>query len=391
VTWEQRTIPGSVRSLELHPEDPEKLWTASWNVAESSDGGATWDIINDNLPNVLYRDIVYQPGTDDGVYVVANGILAVYYLDNTLTSWVDFSDQLPNTNMPWGIIEVSSANGKLRIGSWGRGIWETDLYSTNTAYTVTPPLPPTLVPQFCSDTVHITATSPSTIDSVYWYLDTVFYAKTTSTVLSAYESGIYRARIFSGVYSSYLSDPLDLTFGPPGIISQPSNVTLTTQLDMACFEVGTANTGLTYLWQVSTNNGTSFSDVVCQPNTNQYCLLPDIANNGDLFRAIVSDDCGRVDTSANAALDLSAFVPGASYIEDTESADFWQGWSASDTSGLHYFDTYSFSTSCQDQGDHSLRFNAYDNRFSGVDDSFYVQSSVMDFSTAIAPSAHIRI
>ena len=61
----------------------------------STDGGVTWAAIGGSLPNLPINCIVYQNGSNDGLYVGTD--LGVYYRDNTLADWVPFKTGLPNT------------------------------------------------------------------------------------------------------------------------------------------------------------------------------------------------------------------------------------------------------------------------------------------------------
>ena len=52
--------------------------------------------------------------------------IGVFYRDNILGDWIPFSNGLPVVEVTDLEIQVSS--GKLRAGTYGRGMWETALY-----------------------------------------------------------------------------------------------------------------------------------------------------------------------------------------------------------------------------------------------------------------------
>ncbi|MBK7184185.1 MAG: hypothetical protein IPH89_15450 [Bacteroidetes bacterium] len=59
-------------------------------VFKSTDGGANWINMAYNLPNIPANCVVNQTGTNDGIYVGTD--LGVYYIDNTLSSWMSFNN-----------------------------------------------------------------------------------------------------------------------------------------------------------------------------------------------------------------------------------------------------------------------------------------------------------
>ncbi len=93
-------------------------------VYESTDAGDSWVNISGNLPNVPVNTIVYQNGSDDGLYVGTD--LGVFYTDNGLSNWQPFTTGLPK--VPVMELEIFQPTGKLRGATYGRGLWETDLF-----------------------------------------------------------------------------------------------------------------------------------------------------------------------------------------------------------------------------------------------------------------------
>lgn len=98
-------------------------FTGTSKVYESLNGGDSWENITLNLPNVPATCISYQDGTNDAVYVGTD--LGVYYKNNDLEEWIDFSNGLPNVVL--GEIEIHYGTSKLRAGTYGRGLWESPL------------------------------------------------------------------------------------------------------------------------------------------------------------------------------------------------------------------------------------------------------------------------
>lgn len=100
---------------------------ATNKVYKTINGGTTWTNLSTGLPNVPVNCIVYQNGNTagDGIYIGTD--VGVYYRDNSMTTWVDFSAGLPNCSVT--DLEIYYATGRLKAGTFGRGTWESDLYS----------------------------------------------------------------------------------------------------------------------------------------------------------------------------------------------------------------------------------------------------------------------
>ncbi len=121
-------------SIAVSYTDPQHVWvtfsgySAGNKVFESTDGGQSWTNVSGNLPNVPVTAIVYQKGTDDGIYVGTDA--GVYYKDNSMSDWQDFSTGLPNTivrELEIYYDENNPANSRLRAATYGRSVWETPL------------------------------------------------------------------------------------------------------------------------------------------------------------------------------------------------------------------------------------------------------------------------
>jgi fibronectin type 3 domain-containing protein len=96
---------------------------------------------------------------------------------------------------------------------------------------------------------------------------------------------------------------------PPVITTQPVAQTVCAGGAVA-FSVAATGTGLTYQWQTSTNNGTSWTDLSGQ--TAAHCLIPAVsfADHGRWFRVIVSGDCEPAVPSQAVALSVNRAPAG---------------------------------------------------------------------------------
>ncbi len=111
--------------------DPNVAWvsmsgySAGLKVYMTRDGGLTWVNYSGTLPNIPANCLVYEKSTNDGLYVGTD--LGVFYRDGSMSDWVSFNDNLPNVIID--DLEIQYSSGKLRAATYGRGLWETDLFS----------------------------------------------------------------------------------------------------------------------------------------------------------------------------------------------------------------------------------------------------------------------
>ena len=126
------TLPvaaASISAITVSGSDPNKAWvtfsgySAANKVWQTVDAGVTWSAYTTGLPNLPVNTIVYQNGSNDGLYVGTD--VGVYFRDNSLASWQPFMTNLPNVDVHE--LEICYLNGKLRAATSGRGLWETDL------------------------------------------------------------------------------------------------------------------------------------------------------------------------------------------------------------------------------------------------------------------------
>lgn len=100
----------------------------------SSNAGSTWTNISGTLPNVPVNCIVYEGNGVDGVYIGTD--IGVFYRNNTLNGWIPFGNGLPSTIV--NELEVRVGESRIYAGTFGRGMWRSDLYTAcPTSHTLT--------------------------------------------------------------------------------------------------------------------------------------------------------------------------------------------------------------------------------------------------------------
>jgi PKD repeat protein len=205
----------AISSIAVDPVDENKIWVSfsgysSGNkVFFSADAGQSWTNISAGLPNIPINELVCQTGVAGAIYAAADG--AVFYKDNTFSNW-----QLYNTGLPAVIIngiEIQYNTGKLRVATFGRGVYESDLFQP------TPPgyvLPPVALFQLPNTTSCIGASltleniSCGIVDSVLWLFPggTPAVSVDFNPVVSYATSGNYTVTLIA--YNSGGSDTLTL-------------------------------------------------------------------------------------------------------------------------------------------------------------------------------------
>jgi photosystem II stability/assembly factor-like uncharacterized protein len=118
--------------ISIDAENDQIIWVAyprgndGNKIYKSTDGGVNW--VNQTSTELDAQDIqamVAIGGTNGGVYVATN--VSAYYKNNTMTSWA-----IDNINLPTSIgatgIRPFYRDGKIRMASYGKGIWESALY-----------------------------------------------------------------------------------------------------------------------------------------------------------------------------------------------------------------------------------------------------------------------
>ena len=134
--WSTMTVPGSgTIELAIHPNNPNTIWAVRSNynagqkVYKSTNGGSTWTNVSGSLPNLPANCIIYQNGTDDGLYVGMD--VGVYYRDNTMEDWELFNEGLPNVQIR--DLKIKYDTEEIYAGTYGRGTWKSELRNPENA------------------------------------------------------------------------------------------------------------------------------------------------------------------------------------------------------------------------------------------------------------------
>jgi photosystem II stability/assembly factor-like uncharacterized protein len=141
LTWVQLSVPSgtSIDELKIQVDFTNEniVWISSTynpnnkKIYKSIDGGATWiNLSTAILNNYKFEYMSMQQGTQGGIYMAADGG-KVFYRNDTMSNWVDFSNNLPQGTEVLKTIPFYR-DGKLRLAG-NRGYWEVDFYEASNA------------------------------------------------------------------------------------------------------------------------------------------------------------------------------------------------------------------------------------------------------------------
>jgi len=122
----------------ISPTNSDKVWAVfsgfdTNRVYYSSNAGTSWKSISYGLPQYPINCIIYQNGTNDGIYV-GTDIGGVYYRDST-NGWVSYSAGLPNVRI--SDFQMNYVSNQIIAATYGRSIWECNFASPLAVNTIT--------------------------------------------------------------------------------------------------------------------------------------------------------------------------------------------------------------------------------------------------------------
>ncbi len=119
--------------IEVDPQNPQNVYVTMSGysqgnkVFKSTNSGNNWQNISLNLPNLPVNCILFEKDSPEGLYIGTD--VGVYYKNQSMNHWVSYSEGLPNVIVME--LEIHYPTSKLRAGTYGRGLWEADLFQLN--------------------------------------------------------------------------------------------------------------------------------------------------------------------------------------------------------------------------------------------------------------------
>lgn len=133
------TLPigsGYITYLSVKADDPNTAWVslgsyASDRIYQTTDGGTTWTSISAGLPSVPVMCVIQNKQNTSRVDLYAATDIGVYVKAGT-AAWQLFSSGLPTTlaNELDIYYDANPGNSKIYAGTYGRGLWRSDLYES---------------------------------------------------------------------------------------------------------------------------------------------------------------------------------------------------------------------------------------------------------------------
>ncbi|MCX6286759.1 MAG: T9SS type A sorting domain-containing protein [Bacteroidetes bacterium] len=126
-----------ITSIEVSPTNADSVWIGfggfmgqgSWNrnrIMLTTNAGQDWKDYSTGLPNMPVNCLKYKNGSHGGVF--AGTDVGVFYIDRTFSdsTWVPLNSALPISVV--NDVEFIDTLNAVRVATYGRGIWETDLF-----------------------------------------------------------------------------------------------------------------------------------------------------------------------------------------------------------------------------------------------------------------------
>ncbi|MEJ5245242.1 MAG: T9SS type A sorting domain-containing protein [Bacteroidota bacterium] len=132
ISWSQYfTSDLAISDMEVSPLDPNVVY---YTKSGFQRGNKVWVFdgnkhtnLSGNLPNVPANCIAYQPDSPDRIYVGTD--VGVFYSDYGSNVWELFGANLPNVII--NDLKINKSTKEIYAGTWGRGLWKTQLLDCN--------------------------------------------------------------------------------------------------------------------------------------------------------------------------------------------------------------------------------------------------------------------
>ncbi|RPI18061.1 MAG: T9SS C-terminal target domain-containing protein [Ignavibacteriae bacterium] len=124
-------LPGrTITCVNIHPDSSSVAVVTfsgfgAGKIYKTTNTGTSWFSVSGNLPDSPTNDaMIYYPGFSTSIYLVGMDV-GVFISSNYGTNWTELADGLPNTVAMH--LDYNMNGNKLRIGTHGRGVYETSI------------------------------------------------------------------------------------------------------------------------------------------------------------------------------------------------------------------------------------------------------------------------
>ncbi|MDB3991782.1 hypothetical protein N9443_01610, partial [Schleiferiaceae bacterium] len=132
--------PENISGIAIDPTDENHIiisisgYNSSKKLMESNNGGGSWTNLSSGLPNVPANCVTFESASSTGIYVGTD--IGVFYKSNTYPNWISFNKNLPNVMVV--DFEIFENQDLLRIGTYGRGVWQSPLMQSPSLNPIAP-------------------------------------------------------------------------------------------------------------------------------------------------------------------------------------------------------------------------------------------------------------
>ena len=289
----------------LYASSEDSVDAGAAHVAKTVDGGANWTRADTGLPDLPVSKLVVDLGDGTGNTVYAATFLGVYRTTDGAATWTRFGAGLPQGRV--SDIFVAPDDSFVRIGTWGRGVWEMVNVPTAGGVVISPPS----ILVYPGDTFAFAAQVTGG--------GTVNWSASAGTITTG---GVYTAPDLPGGYTVTATNAADGTITATAnvLVQAPAPVTITSQpadgiaavgfsasFSVAATGSGTVASGynLTYQWK---KNGSAIAGATAPTYTTPATTLADNAAQ------LSCDVTGRTGTTSSTAATLVVQPVGSATV-----------------------------------------------------------------------------
>lgn len=263
-----------IKQLETCDYDSNIIYavTNQNRLLKSADKGNTWISLNRNLPGItIIKFLLDQKSTDSGMYVCT--ALGVYYRNKTMFNWISFSKGLPTVAQisDMEIVSDGTLQSRLHISTYGRGIWQTDLYNKTFSAPIADFLVAPSSAQSCANTVILVDNSFNSPTSRKWQVTPSTgwnFINGTDSISSRPEirfntAGVYFISLTVSNFKGSNTKTINYNYSN---LSVPANCNTTTT-NLGGYTIGIYRFELNGIDKSSSTGNTSYEDFSCANNT----------------------------------------------------------------------------------------------------------------------------
>jgi photosystem II stability/assembly factor-like uncharacterized protein len=263
-----------IKQLETCDYDSNIIYavTNQNRLLKSADKGITWSSLNRNLPGItIIKFLLDQKSTDSGMYVCT--ALGVYYRNKTMSNWISFSKGLPTVAQisDMEIVSDGTLQSRLHISTYGRGIWQTDLYNKTFSAPIADFLTAPSSAQSCANTLILVDNSYNSPTARKWQITPSKgwnFINGTDSFSARPEirfntAGVYFISLTVNNFKGSHTKTINYNYSN---LSVPANCNSTTT-NLGGYTIGIYRFELNGIDKSSSTGNTSYEDFSCANNT----------------------------------------------------------------------------------------------------------------------------